>query len=67
MMPASWGLAVFALWLLFAQAGSVTCGSGTRACVDVDIVHYDAKLQVDIDAGRVNGTVVLTAVARESR
>ena len=67
MMPASWALAASVLWLLLAQAGSLTCGPGASPCVAVDIVHYDAKLQVDIDAGRIAGLVVLTAVVRESR
>jgi aminopeptidase N len=67
MMPASLSLAASALWLLLAQAGSLTCGPGTRPCVSVDVVHYDARLQVDIEAGRISGTVVLTAVAHEDR
>ena len=66
-MPASWALTAFALWLSLGQSGPPTCGPASRPCVAVDIVHYEAKLQVDIEAGRISGTVALTAVARESR
>ncbi len=38
--------------------------AGHAAVAAQAIVHYDANVQVDIGAGRVSGTVVLTAAAR---
>jgi len=63
-MPAVWRLAAVALWLSFAQTATLTCGAASHPCAAIDVVHYDARLQVDIEARRVSGTVVLTAVAR---
>ena len=63
-MPAVWRLAAVALWLSFAQTATLTCGESSHPCAAIDVVHYDARLQVDIEARRVSGTVVLTAVTR---
>ena len=54
MIPAVWRLGAAALWLAAAQP----------AAASISIVHYDAHLDVDIAAGGVSGTVVLTAVGR---
>jgi aminopeptidase N len=62
MIPAVWRLGIAALWLSAAQPGAAVCRTGLQPCMA--IVHYDAHLDVDIDAGRVSGTVVLTAVGR---
>jgi aminopeptidase N len=63
-MPAVWRLAAVALWLSLGQTETLTCGAASHSCAAIDVVHYDARLQVDIEARRVSGTVVLTAVAR---
>jgi hypothetical protein len=51
---AVWRLGAALLWLSAARAGAGT----------IAVVHYDARVTVDIAAGAVNGTVVLTAVGR---
>jgi len=49
-----WRLGVVVLWLSAGQAGGAT----------PSIVSYDAHLRVDIDEGRISGTVAMTAVGR---
>ena len=54
MSPAAWRLAAAALWLSLPQTSAGT----------IAIVHYEARLNVDAEGGRVSGTVVMTAVGR---
>ena len=49
-----WRLAAALLWLSAADAGAGT----------ISVVHYDARVTVDIAAGSVAGTVVLTALGQ---
>jgi aminopeptidase N len=68
MTSVGWRLAAAALWLSAAQAGASISGSvlpdAGRSSAAAAVVHYDARLTVDIARGSVAGTVVLTAVGR---